>query len=94
MSYKTLSQEDYEKLLSLKNSEQNSIYNVGDREQVAETYKRDVEFLLHVIDRLALRLEELRKVCKVSKMFIGFDVISFKEEINELLSRYDLSNSL
>lgn len=93
MSYKTLPQEEYEKLLSLKNSEQNSIYNVGDKEQVAETYKRDVEFLLYVIDRLDLRLEELRKVCEVSKMFINFDIISFKEELNELLSRYYLSNS-
>ena len=93
MAYKTLSKEEYEKLLSLRNSEPDSIYHVGNKEQIAETYKNDVDFLLHVIIRLEFQLDNLRKVCEVNKQFINFDVLSFKEELNDLLSRYYLSSS-
>lgn len=93
MPYKILSKEEYEKLLSLRNSEPDSIYHVGNKEEIAETYKKDVEFLLYVINRLEFQLDNLRKVCEVNKMFINFDVLSFKEELNDLLSRYYLSSS-
>jgi hypothetical protein len=93
MTYKILSKDEYEKLLSLRNSELDSIYHLGDKEQIAETYKKDVDFLLYAINRLEFQLDNLRKICEVNKQFINFDVISFKEELNDLLSRYYLSSS-
>ena len=92
MTYKILSKEEYERLLNLRSEDLNSIFYCGDREAIGNLYIKDVEFLLYVINRLEFQLDNLRKVCEVNKQFINFDVISFKEELNDLLSRYYLTS--
>ena len=91
MIEKILSKEEYLKFSSIK-EESDAIAQIAGKE-VANYYKHDVDFLLYVITRLECQLTDLKKVCEVNKMFINFDVLSFKEELNSLLSKYYLLNS-
>lgn len=87
--YDILSEEETEQYLAIRYKDLDSLSKI----ESAKNYKKDIEFLLYVINRLDGRLTDLRKTCEVNQNFINFDVISFKEDIFALLHKHMLFSS-